>query len=119
MYEFQEDADIQTYATRSEEFYVIGINYQKKFTDKDFKEMFSLLDNYDENKSLVEDIPEAFTLQLEYIMQKLLDNYDYNIEQKIYYVDNYENISKVQLKALEDTVKRKNQEWAEEVGLID
>ena len=66
--------------------------------------MFSLLDNYDKNKSLVEDISDTFTLQLEYIMQKLLDNFD--------------NISQVQIKALGDTVKRKNKEWAEEVRLI-
>jgi hypothetical protein len=81
--------------------------------------MVDILNNYNSEECLVDNIPEYFILQLESIMRKLADNYDISIEKKIYYLDNLYKITKEHIKDLNKTILRKNQEFAEEMGLID
>jgi hypothetical protein len=101
----------------SEEFYLIAYNYEKPLDEDEMKKLFSLLENYDPNKTITTHVPEEFNLQLERIMKKIADNFESSIEKKIYYVDNLENISQKHIKDLEETILRKNQEWAERTEL--
>jgi hypothetical protein len=103
----------------SEEFYIIGINYENPLNQEELNIMFDVLNNYNSEECLVDNIPEYFILQLESIMRKLADNYDRSIEKKIYYLDNLDKITKEHIKDLNKTILRKNKEFAEEMGLID
>ena len=103
----------------SEEFYIIGINYENPLNQEELNIMFDVLNNYNSEECLVDNIPEYFILQLESIMRKLADNYDRAIEKKIYYLDNLDKITKEHIKDLNKTILRKNKEFAEEMGLID
>jgi hypothetical protein len=50
-------------------------------------------------------------------MRKLADNYDRAIEKKIYYLDNLDKITQEHIRDLNKTIIRKNQEFADEMGL--
>jgi hypothetical protein len=101
----------------SEEFYMIGINYENPLNKEELNIMFNVLNNYNSEECLVDNIPEYFILQLENIMRKLADNYDRAIEKKIYYLDNLDKITQEHIRDLNKTIIRKNQEFADEMGL--
>ncbi len=55
--------------------------------------------------------PESFVRQFTAISQQLADNYCYTIERNIYYLDNYEHITKEFAKMMRDYYDEKNQDW--------
>lgn len=98
------------------EFYVIGINY-KPLDNISINKMFNLLNNYDEDISLVKKISKSFYIQLEKIMYDIYENYDKSIQKKIYYIDNFEMISEKHKKYLKGIIHEKNKEWTKYVKL--
>ena len=103
----------------SEEFYILAISYETPLIEKELKILFDLLEKYNEEECIVDNIPDFFILQLEHIMRKIADNYDRYIEKKIYYLDNLDKITEKHMKDLKSTIIRKNHSWVREVGLIE
>lgn len=100
----------------SAEFYIIGIGY-KLVDNKTLDKMFKLLDNFDYNKSLFNSYPEHFLSQYESFIGKIVNNYIFNIERKIFYVDNYDKIDKMHLNKIKFYITERNKDWIEKHNL--
>ena len=96
----------------SKEFYIIGKNY-KGIPDELRNKMFDILKDYDKNKGLYDKYPEEFILNLKKILVKMSDNYMFNIERQLYYVDNHKNIPDEHYNTLNKYIHYKNVDWAD------
>ena len=55
---------------------------------------------------------------MENIYSVLVDNYIFNFERKLYYVDNYKNIDKSHFDLLDKIINKKNNEWIVDNNLV-
>lgn len=97
----------------SPEFYVIGIDYRKKLNTNEFNILLEYVDNYNPKISLVkeDDDYHKFIIQLGYITNKLKNNFRLAILRNIFYVDNWEKLSKQEKEEIKKNIKEKNQDW--------
>lgn len=97
----------------SKNFYIIGKHYKgikKKLSDK----LFELLNKkiyFDNNIHLEKDLYRSnFIKQLEEIFNKLYNNYIFNIDRQLYYIDNYKYMTEKQIKLVNELIKEKNKD---------
>lgn len=102
--------------TFSLEFYIFGKKYKgidKKMEDK----LFDILDNFDANINLFPDYPIDFMYQLENILTKLIDNYNFNFKRQLFYVDHYEYIDEKHKKYIQEAIIEKNELWIKKMDI--
>jgi hypothetical protein len=95
----------------SEEFYVIGINYEKPLSKKEKIKMLKYMKRFDAEKSLIpcKDIPDSFIKQL--ASHRLTDGFVQEMERRIYYMDNLEYADEKHRKFLERAIDERNKDW--------
>ena len=94
----------------SKEFYLVGIGY-KRLQNYELDELIKMFENYEENTNKERKYPESFLSQLEKIYSVLKDNYIFNFERKLFYVDNYKSINNKHFKLLDELIDEKNNDW--------
>ncbi len=102
--------------TFSLEFYIVGKKYKgidKKIEDK----LFDILDNFDPNINLYNDYPMDFIYQLENVLTKLFDNYKFNFQRQLFYVDHYDYIDEKHKKYIQEAINEKNDIWMDKMKL--
>jgi hypothetical protein len=102
----------------SKEFYLIGIGYNRNVIEKELDNLLKIFKNYDTEYDKDRKFPESFIFQLEKIYSVLTDNYIFNFERKLYYVDNYKNIDKSHFDLLDKIITKKNDEWIDDNNLV-
>jgi hypothetical protein len=102
----------------SKEFYLVGIGYNRSVLEKELDSLLQVFKNYDTEYDKDRTFPESFIFQLEKIYGVLVDNYIFNFERKLYYVDNYKNIDKSHFDLLDKIINKKNDEWIADNNLI-
>ena len=102
----------------SKEFYLIGIGYNRSVLEKELESLLQLFKNYDTEYDKDRKFPESFIFQLEKIYGVFVDNYIFNFERKLYYVDNYKNIDKSHFDLLDKIINKKNEEWIADNNLV-
>ena len=102
----------------SKEFYLIGIGYNRSVLEKELDSLLQVFKNYDTEYDKDRKFPESFIFQLEKIYGVLVDNYIFNFERKLYYVDNYKNIDKSHFYLLDKIINKKNEEWIADNNLV-
>jgi len=102
----------------SKEFYLIGIGYNRSVLEKELDSLLQIFKNYDTEYDKDRTFPESFIFQLEKIYGVLVDNYIFNFERKLYYVDNYKNIDKSHFDLLDKIITKKNDEWIADNNLV-
>jgi 23S rRNA U2552 (ribose-2'-O)-methylase RlmE/FtsJ len=102
----------------SKEFYLVGIGYNRSILEKELDSLLQLFKNYDTEYDKDRKFPESFIFQLEKIYGVLVDNYIFNFERKLYYVDNYKNIDKSHFDLLDKIINKKNEEWIADNNLV-
>ena len=102
----------------SKEFYLIGIGYNRSVLEKELESLLQVFKNYDTEYDKDRKFPESFIFQLEKIYSVLTDNYIFNFERKLYYVDNYKNIDKSHFDLLDKIITKKNDEWIDDNNLV-
>lgn len=96
----------------SAELYIIGMGY-KGIDEQIKKKLFTVLKNFDSKFDLYDNkYPNSFIVQLNYILQKLTDQYIQNFDRQLYYVDNYQIITGDHLLEIKKIIIDKNIEWA-------
>ena len=99
--------------TFSSEFYVIGKGFNG-INDNILKKLFQIMENFDKSIDIYDaKYHKYFINQLSYIFKILFDGYKYNFDRQLYYVDNYEALTKDHLKEIQKIIKLKNIEWVE------
>lgn len=103
----------------SKEFYIIGKGYKginKKILDKLYEKL-----NKDiyivKNEYIIENYNDFFIKQLEYILNKLSNNYIFNIERQLHYNDNYDYITDKQIHLINKEIKERNKDWIKNLNL--
>ena len=102
----------------SKEFYLVGIGYNRSVLEKELDSLLQVFKNYDTEYNKDRTFPESFIFQLEKIYGVLVDNYIFNFERKLYYVDNYKNIDKSHFDLLDKIITKKNNEWIADNNLV-
>lgn len=102
----------------SKEFYLVGIGYNRSVLEKELDSLLQIFKNYDTEYNKDRTFPESFIFQLEKIYGVLVDNYIFNFERKLYYVDNYKNIDKSHFDLLDKIITKKNDEWIVDNNLV-
>jgi hypothetical protein len=102
----------------SKEFYLVGIGYNRSVLEKELDSLLQVFKNYDTEYDKDRTFPESFIFQLEKIYGVLVDNYIFNFERKLYYVDNYKNIDKSHFDLLDKIITKKNDEWIADNNLV-
>jgi len=102
----------------SKEFYLIGIGYNRSVLEKELDSLLQIFKNYDTEYDKDRTFPESFIFQLEKIYGILVDNYIFNFERKLYYVDNYKNIDKSHFDLLDKIITKKNEEWIADNNIV-
>ena len=102
----------------SKEFYLVGIGYNRSVLEKELDSLLQVFKNYDTEYDKDRKFPESFIFQLEKIYDVLVDNYIFNFERKLYYVDNYKNIDKSHFNLLDKIITKKNDEWIADNNLV-
>jgi 23S rRNA U2552 (ribose-2'-O)-methylase RlmE/FtsJ len=102
----------------SKEFYVIGKGF-RGITNELKDKLIIAVDNYDKEFDLFkkQGYTEDFMHQLLQIIRVLSDNYIFQIERQLYYVDNYESIDKKHFEIINKYVIEKNDDWIEQFNI--
>ena len=93
---------------QSQEYYLIGIGY-KKLDNNVFKYLIDLQKNYTEPSTV--NVSEQFLLQLDKMQHMILDNFNKHIKNKIYFSDNFVNLTKEDWKIIRHISREKIKEW--------
>lgn len=103
--------------TFSKEFYMIGRGYKGIKTEMEQK-LFDILNNFDFKVDLFDNLyNEDFMFQLEYVLQKIFDNYKFTFHRQLFYVDNMNYINDRYLKKIKGAIKNKNYAWIRRMHL--
>ena len=94
----------------SKEFYLIGLKYHR-ISEPELEVLLLTFSSYDEMHFKDNKYPESFIMQLEAIHKELVDNYVFNFDRKLFYVDNYKVIQKQHFSIIEQMIDIKNIEW--------
>ena len=94
----------------STEFYIVGINFNG-IDKKILTSMFSFLENFNYEKSLFSEYPDNFLYQLNDIYGLMVKQQTTTIERTLYYMDNYDEISKKNNHNMNDIIYQKNLDW--------
>lgn len=100
----------------SKEFYIIGKNYTP-ISEITKKQLFDSLRNYNKNHSIIKKFPKPFIFDLRKVLSELSENYMFNIERQLYYVDNHESIESSHFEELANIIHEKNVEWCSEYDI--
>lgn len=95
---------------QSQEYYIIGIGYNK--LNNILETLETLQKNYVEITQIY-DIQEQFLLQLDKMQHIILDNFNKHIKNKIYFADNFTKLTDDDWKMINKTSKEKINEWLE------
>lgn len=103
--------------TFSKEYYMIGKGY-KGIEPKMEQKLFDILNNFTFNVDLYDNVyNEDFIFQLEYVLQKIFDNYKFTFHRQLFYVDNMNYINDRYLKKIKGAIKNKNYAWIKRMHL--
>jgi hypothetical protein len=102
---------------QSPEFYLVGINFRDD-NRKKLDEMFDFIKEFDESKDLFGTYPTDFVKQTDEIMEKIAENFLFEIERIVYYFDNYDNLGLSGQNEIKHYIDKKNDEWLEKNKFI-
>jgi hypothetical protein len=106
----------------SQEYYLIGFNY-KPINESLFNQLLEFLKNYDEHGmvGLIElnKIDERFLLQLDKGQHLLLDNFNKMLKKKIFFTDNFHNLTQKDWKYINISIEEKIKEWLDDFPIIN
>lgn len=97
----------------SPEFYVVGINYKRKLTSEEYDVLLGCIPDYNQRISLVKKTPsyDKFIIQLENITNKLKNNFRLAIQRNIYFVDNWDELTREDRMKIKANIEEKNDAW--------
>jgi len=95
---------------QSQEYYIIGIGYNR--LNNTLETLETLQKNYVEITN-IDDVQEPFLLQLDKMQHIILDNFNKHIKNKIYFADNFTKLTDDDWKMINTTSKDKINEWLE------
>ena len=101
----------------SGQFYLISLNY-KGISDSLDKKILRLLSNYNndtlEKRIFKNDYENSFKHQILNVFKLFTENYVFNIDRQIYYLDNKKYIPNEHYQTIEKIFLKKNKEWADQ-----
>lgn len=101
----------------SGQFYLIALNY-KGISDSLDKKILRLLSNYNndtlEKRIFKNDYENSFKHQILNVFKLFTENYVFNIDRQIYYLDNKKYIPNEHYQTIEKIFLKKNKEWADQ-----
>jgi len=100
---------------QSQEYYLIGLKY-KQIDRLVLDSMIEFLKNY-KKTGFANDIPESFLLQVDKAQHILLDSMNKFINKKIYFCDNFNNLSYSDWSKINQATEDKIKEWLESVPI--
>jgi hypothetical protein len=109
---------------QSREFYIICKGFKGVLEPSITTEtLLDIVDNFkhfeDTKKDLFNDTyPRIFTVQFIHYMSQLADNYSFNIEKIIYYIDHWNELGKSFESEMEKYIEMKNDEWIKRYNII-
>ena len=102
---------------QSQEYYVIGIGY-KGISTQQLEQMKHIQKNYKHNGLInINTIPDTFLSQLDKACGILINNFNNFIRNKIYFADNYSDLTDDDWKVIKQVSKDKINEWIVLTGL--
>lgn len=101
----------------SREFYIVCKGYVGVI-DELKKKLFSVLNDFDLNTDIYSnEYPQSFIYQLNNVLTKLVNNYLFNFNRQLYYVDNYDIINKKHLEEVHEIIRERNISWCRKMNL--
>jgi len=109
---------------QSREFYIICKDFKGVLEPSITTEtLLDIVDNFKHYEEIKKDLfndtyPRIFTVQFIHYMSQLADNYSFNIEKIIYYIDHWNELGKSFENEMEKYIEMKNDEWIKRYNII-
>lgn len=94
----------------SPEFYIICKDF-KGINRSFINHMFKFLDKFDYTKSIVPEYSKSFKIQFMKNYSDMVNDMSFTIERTLFYVDNYDKISKSHKEKMNKFIDMRNKEW--------